>query len=118
MWNEVRRLNTERGITVFLTTQYLEEADELAHRVGIIADGRIVAEGTPDELKRKVGKDVIVLRVDGDPDLVHAAVISLPGIEHVDVAQHEVRMIVTDGPSAIPRLPLALHWPKGSRCAR
>ena len=113
VWNEVRRLNTERGITVFLTTQYLEEADELAHRVGIIADGRIVAEGTPDELKRKVGKDVIVLRVDGDPDLAHAAVISLPGIEHVDVAEHEVRMVVTDGPSAIPQVAARLALAEG-----
>jgi ABC-2 type transport system ATP-binding protein len=113
VWNEVRRLNTERGITVFLTTQYLEEADALAHRVGIIADGRIVAEGTPDELKRKVGKDVIVLRVDGDPDLVHAAVISLPGIEHVDVAEHEVRMVVTDGPSAIPQVAARLALAEG-----
>ena len=55
VWDEVRRLNRERGTTIFLTTQYLEEADELADRVGIISNGRIVAEGTPDELKRNVG---------------------------------------------------------------
>ena len=47
VWAEVRRLNDELGMTIFLTTQYLEEADELAHRVGIIDRGRIVAEGTP-----------------------------------------------------------------------
>ncbi len=50
LWDEVRRLNGE-GTTVFLTTQYLEEADQLAGRVGIIDGGRIVAEGTPAELK-------------------------------------------------------------------
>ena len=55
IWEEVEALNRE-GTTVFLTTQYLEEADQLADRVGIIADGRIVAEGTPDELKNEVGK--------------------------------------------------------------
>ena len=45
VWEEVRRLNTELGMTIFLTTQYLEEADELADRVGIINDGKLVAEG-------------------------------------------------------------------------
>jgi ABC-2 type transport system ATP-binding protein len=54
LWEEVRRLNRE-GTTVFLTTQYLEEADQLAGRVGIIDGGRIVAEGTPAELKAQVG---------------------------------------------------------------
>ena len=56
VWDEVRRLNSELGMTIFLTTQYLEEADELADRVGIIDAGRIVAEGTPEELKRSVGR--------------------------------------------------------------
>ncbi len=55
IWEEVSRLNSE-GTTVFLTTQYLEEADELANRVGIIDGGRIVAEGTPGELKAQVGR--------------------------------------------------------------
>ncbi|MEY2460497.1 MAG: type transport system ATP-binding protein, partial [Acidimicrobiaceae bacterium] len=58
VWAEVRRLNEELGMTIFLTTQYLEEADELCGRVGIINKGRIVAEGSPDELKRAVGSDV------------------------------------------------------------
>jgi ABC-2 type transport system ATP-binding protein len=55
LWDEVRRL-AEDGVTVFLTTQYLEEADVLAHRVGIIDHGRIVAEGTPAELKAGIGR--------------------------------------------------------------
>ncbi|MGH9003375.1 MAG: ABC transporter ATP-binding protein, partial [Acidimicrobiia bacterium] len=54
LWDEIRRLRGE-GTTVFLTTQYLEEADQLADRVGIIASGRIVAEGTPAALKAEVG---------------------------------------------------------------
>ena len=64
VWQEVRRLNRDLGMTVFLTTQYLEEADELADRVGIINRGRIVAEGTPEELKRSIGTDVVVATVD------------------------------------------------------
>ena len=74
MWEEVRRLNRELNVTIFLTTQYLEEADELAGRVGIIHDGRLVAEGTPDELKRSVGSDVIVAHVDADADASRKAV--------------------------------------------
>ena len=66
VWAEVRRLNAELGMTIFLTTQYLEEADALADRVGIISGGRLVAEGSPDALKHSVGQDVIVAEVDGD----------------------------------------------------
>src|SRR3954454_2527648 len=56
VWEEVARLAHDEGMTVFLTTQYLEEADALAGRIGIIDHGRIVAEGTPDALKAEVGK--------------------------------------------------------------
>jgi ABC-2 type transport system ATP-binding protein len=56
LWQEVSRLAREDGVTVFLTTQYLEEADVLADRVGIIDRGRIVAEGTPDALKAEIGR--------------------------------------------------------------
>src|SRR3989440_11084350 len=56
LWEEVGRLAREEGVTVFLTTQYLEEADVLADRVGIIDHGRIVAEGTPAQLKAEIGK--------------------------------------------------------------
>jgi ABC-2 type transport system ATP-binding protein len=56
LWDEVARLAGDRGVTVFLTTQYLEEADVLADRVGIIHKGRIVAEGTPEELKAEIGR--------------------------------------------------------------
>jgi ABC-2 type transport system ATP-binding protein len=56
LWEEVALLRREAGVTVFLTTQYLEEADVLADRVGIIDRGRIVAEGTPAELKAEIGR--------------------------------------------------------------
>src|SRR3954453_6836527 len=82
LWDEVSRLSKEDGVTVFLTTQYLEEADVLADRVGIIDHGRIVAEGTPAALKAEIGRvhveaepaheddrgrlDAILERCDGD----------------------------------------------------
>jgi ABC-2 type transport system ATP-binding protein len=56
LWDEVQRLASESGVTVFLTTQYLEEADVLADRIGIIDNGRIVAEGTPDGLKAEISR--------------------------------------------------------------
>jgi ABC-2 type transport system ATP-binding protein len=71
LWDEVRRLRDE-GTTVFLTTQYLEEADQLADRVGIIAEGRLVAEGTPAVLKAEVGPPHLDVSLAGEPDLVLA----------------------------------------------
>ena len=56
LWTEVTRLSAEDGVTVFLTTQYLEEADQLADRIGIIDDGKLVAEGTPAALKSEIGR--------------------------------------------------------------
>ena len=59
LWDEVARLAREEGVTVFLTTQYLEEADALADRVGIIDHGKLVAEGTPAELKAEIGRPTV-----------------------------------------------------------
>ena len=68
IWNEVALMRREAGVTVFLTTQYLEEADVLADRVGIIDQGRIVAEGTPAELKAEIGRPSVhaIPRTDDD----------------------------------------------------
>ena len=67
LWAEVERLAKDEGVTVFLTTQYLEEADALADRVGIIDHGKIVAEGSPAELKAQVGRPTVEV-VPADPD--------------------------------------------------
>ena len=66
LWEEVRRLAKDDGVTVFLTTQYLEEADVLADRVGIIDHGKIVAEGTPEALKAEIGRPTVEM-VPADP---------------------------------------------------
>jgi ABC-2 type transport system ATP-binding protein len=74
VWDEVRRLNEQLGLTVFLTTQYLEEADALADRIGIIREGRLVAEGAPGVLKRLAGDDLIIIETNGlNPSLIEAA---------------------------------------------
>ena len=69
MWDEVRGLR-DTGTTVFLTTHYLEEADALSDRIAIIDHGKIVALGTPDELKRQVAGDVVVVGTDNASDRV------------------------------------------------
>jgi ABC-2 type transport system ATP-binding protein len=108
VWAEVRRLNSELNMTIFLTTQYLEEADELAHRVGIIDNGRIVAEGTPTELKRSVGSDVIIARVEGDAASVSSLLEQVPGVQSVDVHGNELVIATGIGSATISPVAVAL----------
>ena len=108
VWTEVRRLNVELGITIFLTTQYLEEADELAHRVGIIDNGRIVAEGTPTDLKKAVGSDVIIVRVDGDPASAMPVLERVQGVESVELHGSELVIATGSGSATISPVAVAL----------
>ena len=82
LWREVRALNAE-GTTVFLTTQYLEEAEQLADRVGIIARGSLVAEGTPESLKARVGEPTVHVEV-ADPESAARAREALAGLGEVE----------------------------------
>ncbi len=109
VWEEVRALNRDLGMTIFLTTQYLEEADALADRVGIIANGRIVAEGTPAELKRTVGSDVIVVSVHGgDVDRVVHALAAVPGLDRIDGRDGEAVVSVANGAAAISAVAVSI----------
>src|SRR6478736_5064626 len=109
VWDEVRRLNEQLGMTIFLTTQYLEEADELADRVGIVDAGRLVAEGTPTELKRSIGTDVVFARIEGDAAAARAALDGVYGVVGVEGRDHELTISVEDGSSAIGPIAIALH---------
>jgi ABC-2 type transport system ATP-binding protein len=101
IWEEVRRINAG-GSTVFLTTQYLEEADKLCDRLAIIDNGQIVAEGTPEQLKAEMGHDVVSVSVESaDLDATEAAVAGLPGLERVMVEPGGVALYVEDGPGSI-----------------
>lgn len=104
VWQEVQRLH-EHGITVFLTTHYLDEADALCDRIAIIDYGKIVAEGTPEELKRAVAGDVVTLSVGGDGQ--QAALDLLKGQPFVREAAAEdgmVRLYVDRGEEAMPAI--------------
>ena len=109
VWEEVRRVNKDLGVTIFLTTQYLEEADKLADRVGIINQGVLAAEGTPAELKRSLGSDVIIAQVDGDAEEARRAVGDLPAVEQVDAYGNEVVARVSHGAAHIGAVALALN---------
>jgi ABC-2 type transport system ATP-binding protein len=104
VWDEVQRLH-ERGITVFLTTHYLDEADALCDRVAIIDYGKIVAKGTPEELKRAVAGDVVTLGVEGEKQ--QAALELLKAQDFVREASSEdglVRLYVDRGEMAMPAI--------------
>ncbi|MBA2174398.1 ATP-binding cassette domain-containing protein [Halobacillus locisalis] len=99
IWKELRRLNEENGTTIFLTTQYLEEADSLAHRISIINRGEIVATGTPKELKSQIGNDLITLtfKTKGDLDRAEEVLTRSVGEREVIVQNSKLTIYVDDG---------------------
>jgi ABC-2 type transport system ATP-binding protein len=112
MWEEVRKLR-EMGMTVFLTTHYLDEADALCDRLAIMDHGLIVAEGTPEELKQEVLGDVVIVTL--PPSNVAAAAELLDTAEYVkklETSEENVRLYVEDGASAIPTVLRALDAAK------
>jgi ABC-2 type transport system ATP-binding protein len=84
-WNYVKMLKKEFGMTLFLTTHYLEEADALCDRIAIIDHGRIVVTGTPNELKDSLGGDIITLNIQKDQDITDL----ISKIEHVKEVKKE-----------------------------
>ena len=98
VWQEVNRLNKELGMTVFLTTHYLEEADRLADRVAIIDHGQIVADGTPTELKASIGGDIVTVAVSRERLLAARSVLEeLDGVEEVRPELEGLTLFVNDG---------------------
>ena len=97
LWDEIKRLR-DSGVTIMLTTQYLEEADELADRIAIIDEGLVVAEGTSDELKASIGGDVITLSFNSEKEVTLAKELFPESLQE----KNELRITVEDGASKIP----------------
>ena len=97
LWDEIKRLR-DRGVTIILTTQYLEEADELADRIAIIDEGLVVAEGTSDQLKASIGGDVITFSFSNKLDLENAKKI----LTDCKQEGNALRITVQDGAGKIP----------------
>jgi ABC-2 type transport system ATP-binding protein len=104
IWELVRDLREQRGVTIFLTTQYLEEADRLADRISIIDRGRIVKEGTPAALKSEVGSDVIRLDVGSGAAPDCAGVRSLRGVRSTEMDGDTLVVFASDGGAALPEV--------------
>lgn len=102
IWAEVRRLNREEGITIFLTTQYLEEADELADRIAIINRGKIVVEGKPEELKRALGAESINVTFGDEAAALRAASALSAHADRVQTDRRTVRLYLNGAAAAVP----------------
>ena len=109
IWEEVRAINKQQGVTIFLTTQYLEEADALAGRIGIIDRGALAAQGTPEDLKRARGSDLIIAKLDGEVNSAVEALKSLPSIAGIEVHGEELTLSVGNGAALISSVALALN---------
>ena len=107
MWQEIARLAGGEGMTVLLTTHYLEEADRLASRLAIVDRGRVVTSGTPDELKGELRGDAVqvelpALRDDADAARVRRVLEALPAVRDVVIAGRDVSARSDDGAAAVP----------------
>jgi ABC-2 type transport system ATP-binding protein len=104
VWDEVRSINAT-GTTIFLTTQYLEEADELCERLAIIDNGEIVADGTPESLKAEIGKDVVSVELHGaDAERTRQVIGELPGLDRVIAEQDALALFVENGAASIAEI--------------
>ena len=114
IWRYIRRMNGDEGVTVVLTTHYMEEADHLCERVAIIDQGRIVALDSPERLKDLIGADIVTLEVeDGVGDEAVRALSDLEGVEAVDRAGSTLRLRVDRSEARIPEIVLSSYRPLG-----
>ncbi|MEV6172038.1 ATP-binding cassette domain-containing protein [Streptomyces sp. NPDC051954] len=109
MWDEIARLAGDEGLTILLTTHYLEEADRLAERIAIVDRGRIVVEGTPHSLKGELRGDAVHMELrtpvgEAGRTLLQAALGELPGLHEVLVDGHRISVRADDGAAAMPEL--------------
>jgi ABC-2 type transport system ATP-binding protein len=104
IWEEIRSLNKDQGTTIFLTTQYLEEADALADRISIINEGKIVASGTQETLKASIGKDVIDLVFTTEDEAMRASILLARLAGEEKQSGTVLRLFVENGTSKLPEI--------------
>jgi ABC-2 type transport system ATP-binding protein len=109
MWDEIARLSDEDGVTVLLTTHYLEEADRLASQLAIVDRGRIVAAGSPDELKRDLRGDTLLFELEGRIDGVAATLARIAGVREPVLDGRFLRARADEGARALPAVLAALE---------
>ncbi len=104
IWEEIRNLNKELGTTIFLTTQYLEEADQLADQISIINNGEIAVSGTPNDLKNKVGQDVVQMVFSSSEEAEQAKHQLVERTHDVICEGNEVKLYIKEATSRLPEL--------------
>jgi ABC-2 type transport system ATP-binding protein len=110
MWQELEELARREALTILLTTHYMEEADQLANRLAIMSRGRIVVEGTPEELKQSLRGDSVTVEVsDGRVDDAQQVIAAVPGVHEVALDGMQLRSRVASGARAIPTILSALE---------
>ena len=110
MWEELGRIADREALTILLTTHYLEEADHLANRLAIVSRGVVVAEGTPDSLKRTLEGDSVTVELsDGQVKEARTIILSLAGVREVRIEGRQLRSRVESGARAIPQILSALE---------
>jgi ABC-2 type transport system ATP-binding protein len=110
MWQELEELARREALTILLTTHYMEEADQLANRLAIMSRGRIVVEGTPEELKQSLRGDSVTVEVsDGRVDDAQQVIATVPGVHEVTLDGTQLRSRVASGARAIPTILSALE---------
>ena len=104
IWEYVKELNVREGMTILLTTHYMEEADRLCERVAIIDKGRIMALDTPEHLKDAVGTDMITMQVQNDGEFLLKVLSNFPWVSSFEMLNGQLVLHVDDAPSRIPRV--------------
>jgi ABC-2 type transport system ATP-binding protein len=102
MWAEIEQLAAREGVTVLLTTHYLEEADRLAARLAIVDRGRVVAAGSPEELKSELKGDALIVEVEHGVDGAVALLHRIPGLTEPAVEGRVIRARAEEGARAVP----------------
>ena len=110
LWQHIRRLRDETGVTILLTTHYLDEADALADRILVMDDGRIVADDTPDALKARIAGDVVTLALADPDELARAEAVAREAVavRELAVADGQLHVTVENGAVAVAPLLRAL----------
>jgi ABC-2 type transport system ATP-binding protein len=108
VWRHIRGLRDRHGTAVFLTTHYLDEADALCDRILIIDQGKIIGEGTPEDLKRRLSGDIVTVEIDGDAGRAREALTTLTAVRNVRVEDRTLRITVEHGDRILIELTRAL----------
>ncbi len=104
MWDYIRKLRDEQKITIFLTTHYMEEADALSDRIAIIDHGKIIAQGTPHELKESLGGDIIEITPYKKNQDIKDVLTSLPAVKEMKNTGDVYRLKVINGEETLPKI--------------